>query len=540
MKLSELIKNKNGSLLRITIMAGVLFLFITGVTLSVFYLIERNATKTTRQLDSFTRALRQYDTLFENISGTPADYKRLSRELDRIEKTAIGVESWLSVLKRKRTLSRLYPPSMENYRISVNSALAAYPMSQPVAAIASESLIKDSAINNEAEIKLRSWLEFLTDPLFQKLSLSLHVLLGDFSSPKKAAAIPSSFQTDGTEAITNNLIILKIIRSDINSASQDIQSMLYTVPGEDSLRLAGEFYYDFGDLQKSAEIFSWIKGDKALARQADALYLAGYEETARTIWLILSDSSCPQSIYNLGITSVNSDEASLLFQRLINIDSSVRQYGLISYSRMLEFPEAIVLLQNTDGLQPSNNPYIDLEIIRRQAQRWELGRQIAEAWLLLDRHHGNNDMYQWAAWLFLFQRNYIELKILLNRFEMHQFTDQWVNICKAIQLMFDGELETAEILLEEIPQEEAPWVVHANLGKISETQLSARNALEQYRLALTKINNQKTASRIYVNIAGCYSSMKFPEEAMIALLNALELDSANMVARFELDRLSSY
>jgi len=538
----NLFKLKRRNLLRITIAAGVILLFITGVTITFFYLTERTATKTARQLDNFARSLRQYDILFDNISGDQGDYLRLSRELDRIEKTAIAVESWLSVLKRKRTLSRLFPSSADNYKKSVKTALEAYPMSQPVAAIAAESLIKDTAIDSEAGKLLRSWTELLTDSLFQNLRLYLHVMLGDFGSPQKASVLPLSIQTDGTEDITNNLTILKVVRSDISGALQDIQTVMYSSAGDNFLYLAGEFYYDFGELERSAEIFSMIKGEKALVRQADALFLAGYEETAKTIWLILSDLYNPQSIYNLGITSENNNDALNWFKKLIDMNetSLIKQYALIRYSRLFDYSEAIALLQNTEGLPPQDYPFIDLEICKRQASGRELGRQIAEAWFLLDRHHGNEEMYKWTAWLFLLQRNYEELKILLNRGEVKQFTDQWVNTCKAYALMFDGELDKAENLLESIPQEEALWTVHANLGKIKQVQHSASGALEQYRLALNKTKNPKTASRIYVNIAWCYSAMKNPNEALTALLYALELDSENMTARFELDRLMSY
>jgi tetratricopeptide (TPR) repeat protein len=540
MKLPNL-KLMNSSNMRVILFAGIMLLIISGSVFLVFYLMERSATKTSRQQDNFARSLRQYDIQFTDITGTEKEFERLNRDLDRIEKTAIGVESWLSVLKRRRSLARMYPPSMENYRKSINSALKAYPMSQPITAIAAEALIKNTAINSEAEQKLREWLPVLTDPLFNKLRLSLHVLLGDFRNPQRAQVIPERLTSDGTEAIIIDLIILKIIRDDIQSALSDIQTMMYLIPSSDSLRLAGEFYYDFGELERSAEIFSLIDDEKALIRQADALYLAGYEENARIIWSMLSDSCNNRSFYNLGFTSKNNDEAAGWYEKLINLDTayitdpSVRQFGLIRYSRLLETTKAVSLLQTEER---SGNPFVDLEIIRRQTLNWEIGRQIAETWLLLDRHEGDEDMYRWAAWLILFQRNYSEIRILLNRTEMLNLDYQWVKIYRAVQLMFDGDIETAEEILRPIPVDEAEWTVNANLGVILEAQRSASRALEQYQLAFSKIQNPKTAARIQIRIARCYVALNRPSDAILALIYALELDPENLTARLELDRLT--
>jgi tetratricopeptide (TPR) repeat protein len=541
MKLPNLKITKNSNTLRVILLAGVMLLIISGSVFLIFYLMERSATKISRQQDSFAKSLRQYDIQLTDIAGTQGEFESLSRDLDRIERAAIGVESWLSVLKRRRSLARMYPPSMENYRKSINSALKAYPVSQPITAIAAEALIKNTAITSEAEQTLRNWLPVLTDPLFNKLRLGLHVLLGDFRNPQRAQVIPVRLTSDGTEAITMNLIILKIIRGDIELASSDIHTMIYLIPSSDSLRLAGEFYYDFGELERSAEIFSLIDDEKALSRQADALYLAGYEENARMIWSMLSDSHNDRSLYNLGFTSKNNDEAAAWYERLVNLDAayitdpSVGQFGLIRYSRLLETAQAISLLQTEER---SGNPFVDLEIIRRQTLNWEIGRQIAETWLLLDRHEGDEDMYRWAAWLILFQRNYSEIRILLDRTEMLNLDDQWVKIYRAAQLMFDGDIETSEEILRSIPVEEAGWTVHANLGVILEAQRSASRALEQYQLAFSKIQNSKAAARIQIRIARCYVALNRPSDAILALIYAMELDPENLTARLELDRLT--
>jgi len=532
--------------------------------MSVFFLIERSATKTTRQQENFAQSLRDYDAQLNEITGAEKDFVLLNRELDRIEKKAISVESWLSVLKRRRALARIHPPSMENYRISVNSAAKAYPMSQPVAAIAAAALIKDTAVNMETEESLRSLLPLFSDTALNTLALSLHVILGDFKNPETSKVIPYYVFSDGTESITINLAIMKILRGDIPAAASDIQTILHSPsPFTETLRFAAEFYYDFGDLERSAEIFSHIDDEKARIREADALYLAGFRDSARSIWYMLANNNMPngRSLYNLGVTAKESEEAAAWYKKLVDLNITnadnlpapdVRQFGLIRYSRTLDFPQAIEALEKTEGLDPHLHPFIDLELCKRQSSGRELGRQFADTWLLLDRHSENEYLYRWASWLFLFQRNYGELSILLDRIdhfqndhlnEHLQYEQPWAKTIKAIQMMFDGNLEAAEETLRSIPLEDAQtqgiqWLIYANLGRIMETQRSHGRALEQYELAAYKTENPQTRAKIILRIARCLSILGRPEEARRALEYALDLDPGNLSARLELDRLS--
>jgi len=558
MRLPNITGIQNHKVLRVTLITGLIFFIIGSGALAVFYLTERNSTKTTRQQDNFSRRLREYDTLFWDNSAD-RDFERLNRELDKLEKMTIGVESRLSVLKRRRSLARIHQPSLENYRKSVNNAVELYPMSQPIAAIAAEALIKNTAINKEAEAKLREWMVLLNDPLFNTLRLGLHILLGDFKNPEKAMRVPvlnSSFSPDVTEEVLLDIIILRILNNDIHGAASDVQAMLYSPsPSVNSLRFTAEFFYDFGDLERSAEIFSAINDEKAIGREADALYLAGFEESARLIWSILSDSQNEplkeRSLYNLGVTANDIFEAALYFGKLVNTEiannipvSAEKQFGLIYYSRLLDIPQAINVLEK---IKPADYPYVDLELCKRQAPVRELRKQFAEAWLLLDRHYDNEELYRWVSWLFLFQRNYDELRILLNRVENLKSNGQWTpaywtsthwaEVCGSIELMLKGDIDTAENILRSIPAEEADWTVHANLGRNIEARRSPSRAIEQYNLAALKTENYKTAAKIQLRIAKCFSALGRPDEALRALQYATELDPENIAVRLELDKM---
>jgi len=533
--------NNLNPLLRITLLTGLILFVLAGAVFGVFFLIERSSTKTQREQESFARLLREYDGAFSELAGTEREFVFLNRELDKIEKRALGLESWLSVLKRRRALAAIHPPSLANYTDSIERALKIYPMSQPINAIAAAALLKNTAVNIETEQKLRERLSAFEGGEFNNLRLSLHIILGDFRNPARAFALPDDLSGGGTESVNVDMAILKALRSDYRGAAADIQIMLnsHSPLSDNTLFFAAEYFYDFGDLQRSAEIFNMINDERALVRQADALYLAGFTDMSRSIWTILASSDNENSLYNLALTTEDAEEAASYLERLVSLDSvsdsGCFQFGLIRYSRLLDTTRALSLLQNTEGTS-ARFPFVDLEIVRRSAQSQEGGRQAAEAWLLLDRHPENEDLYNWVSRLFFFQRFYSEAKILLRRVEHFQFEGQWVPLYNAVLLMNEGDIDAAQDILRSIQAESADWSVHANLGRILEAERSHLRAIEQYEAAVEKTQNPKIAARIQLRIARCSSALGFTNEARRALEYAVELDPENLTARLELER----
>jgi tetratricopeptide (TPR) repeat protein len=509
--------------------------------------MERSSSAITRQQDNFNRILREFDDNYKNSYFTEREIDFLNGELDKLERTVISVESWLSVLKRRRLIANIHIPSMINYRNSIERALGAYPFSAPIIAVASSALVRNSAINREAEQTLRSWLPFIADESFNTLRLSLHVLLGDFNNPQRAQVLPANLFSDGTQEISVNLAILKTLREDYTGAASDIQMLLREGGREGErgalnvLRFAAEYHYDFGSLLRSAEIFSLINDERSLVRQADALFLAGFTEIAHAIWNILSEYNCITSLYNLAVTSEEKEKSLTFLQRLVSLEteeaeaSTALDFGFIRYSRFLEYPQALALLR-----QRNRNIYVDLEIAKRHAQEHNLGRQIAETWLLLDRHEDNEELYKWACWHLFFHRDFHETAILLDRLELLGISAVWVDVYRAIQLMAEGYIFNAQNLLRSIPAEYAPWTVYANLGRIYESLGSPARAIEQYELAIETLLafqfDQKTAARLYIRIARCFMALARPLEARRTYQLALELDPENILVRLELDR----
>ena len=560
---------------RVLLLAGLSLLVITGSVFIFFYLNERNAHSSVRRQDNFNRLLGEYDTAMRVFYRTESEFAYFNGQLDNLEKRAISVESWLSILKRRKALADIHFPSSENYRKSIENALNAFPLSQPVIAAACAFYVKNTKITEDTETRLRSWLPFLINPEFNELRLSVHVLLGDFHSPASASYLPinifnvtpvdfvrsDAVLSGSMESILTNFTILKTLKGDYRGALADIQSFLdimeYDISLSDiTLRFAAEYHYDFGNLLRCAEISSYLNDEVSLIRQADALYLAGYHDMAAVIWKILSEQQDTQfehikdiSLYNLFMISDNQAASLSFLDTLVNnADTEVNknnplrslawQFGLVRYSRFMDYQRASALLRNNNS---GNYPYIDLEICKRLSYEQNPGRQMAQTWLLLDRHEKNKDMYNWAAWLFLFHRNYEEARILLDRFDRYQFSDNWADVYRAIRLMNEGRLEEAEKIFYSIT--DAGWVIYANIGRIFEAVLSPLRAIEQYNLAAEKIDlsagqNNKIASRIQIRIARCLVSLNRIAEARTALQYALTLDGENLSARLELDRIS--
>jgi hypothetical protein len=530
--------------LRVTLLAGLILLIIALGGLIFLYFSERSFWKGSRKQDSFLSLLRDYDAASDEFFGTQREYDRLHGELDKLEKKAISVESWLSILKRRRILAKNHAPSEEIYRSSINKALKAYPKSEPIITIAAAAIIKNTAVTKEIESQIRDWLPFITEPSFNALRLSLYVLLGDFNSPQKANTLPANLSADGIESVAVNLAILKVIRDDYHGAASDIQTMLNGEPSSQTIRFAAEYNYDFGDLIRSAELFAQLNSNEAMIRQADALYLAGFQQNAMAIWFVLANIQNEISLYNLAVTAEDSRLAADYLEKLVNLESSVsnsRQFGLIRYSRLFDNAKALALLRANKKFSPNDFPYIDLEICKRLVQGQNPSFQIAQAWLLLERHEKNSELYQWVCRLFYFQRCYDEALILLNRIDQLQIKEKWVDVYKALYSMVEGKLDNAEELIRPLLFQEPEWYDFANSALILESMRTFGRALEQYKLAIEKLQpsnlqENKSAAKVQIHIARCFTALKRPADARQALLYALELDPDNLTASLELDR----
>jgi tetratricopeptide (TPR) repeat protein len=352
--------------------------------------------------------------------------------------------------------------------------------------------------------------------------------------------------------ILANMAILRMLAGDALGAIAGIQAALAISLSPELVRLAAEYFYDFGDLRRSAELFSLLPDEAALGRQADALWLAGYTDSARRIWTMQADS--PTALYNLAIAAPTREESAALLERLVRLDSaavdanSPRRFGLIRYSRLLDAPQAIAVL-NAERSDVGPDALIDLEILRRRAETAEIARVIAEMWMLLETFPDAEDLYQWGAWYCDYQRNHTESDVLLMIAARHGFTGPWKGLHGALGSLRQGDLDAAEEALVAVAA--APhhwtnaWVAQANLGRILEARHAPARALASYERALASVllfassieGWQRIASQIQLRIAFCHRAMGRATESRSALEYALELNPDNLVARLELSRL---
>ncbi|MCL2138874.1 MAG: hypothetical protein FWH41_05020 [Treponema sp.] len=581
----------SGNFSRITFFTGLILLLLIGITVLITYSSGYGFSFGSNSETNFGNQLAEYDYRYNRLIGSGQrsfqyqELDALSEELDKLEKYATQVESWLSVLKRRKQLADIDSGLIIAYHQSSQNARLAYPYSESIAAIAAANLIRNAAISPEMETQLRIILPLLSNSQVMPARFGLHILLGDFGSPQKAAEyflqenkLPAELNmkeltdftpANKTETMLLDLAILQILANDAQSAKSAILTAQLLHPlSQKIISLAAEYAYDFDDPLISAELFSMLPDRISAMRQADAFWIAEKVDDSIGIWKELitqpetEQNLLCRSLYNLAVIAKTQEETETHLERLLKEagqDDAFRQYGLIRYSRLRDAEEAAVMLEEEKKPNPDMplinddqiNALLELELIKRKAktENSEMSRIIAETWFLLDLFSGNENLYQWGAWYFQLQRYYSESALLLDMALRHNFEGQWLGVHRALQEIYEGRLGPAEEILQEAIEaaaEKGNWPAAANLGRVQEARREPELAISNYQLALpqlasSKATNQadgkKTASRIWLRIALCHKFLRNTNECRQALKNALELNPDNINAKIELDRL---
>jgi tetratricopeptide (TPR) repeat protein len=510
--------------------------------------------------------------------------------LDRLEKNALGVESYLSILKRRRNLTRIvaseYQSRFQNaYRDAAERASAAFPFSEPLAAIAAEARILSYPagtpnFTGEDQADLRRYAGFLSaSSHLIPLALDISVLLGDFSDPGEAALMTggaellnngiSSFSGPEREGFLINSIIQRLLRDERDAAQSQIVTLLggegnnggyITGVSEIAQRFGAEYFYDTGNFMRAAEIFSRFSDPPSLGSLADTLWFAGFHDGAVEIWTVLAASSATvetsagspaispaanlparipgdlkiRSLYNLASVAGDTNQKIAYFEKLF-AEAPGHVYGVIGYSRLFDSERAEDII--TELYPRQQEPLADLELLRRRLDGWETRRTVAETWLLLGRHPQEAALYQWGTWYFDRQRQYPETALLLRQARLNNIDGPWLALHDSLRLIRENRLEEGAAILEEQAQDNGVWQIPANLGLILESRRSPSTAMNYYETAASLVKEPLDAAKVQLRIARCLRILGRTQESRQALEQALNLDPDNLNARLELRRL---
>ncbi|MDR1986023.1 MAG: tetratricopeptide repeat protein [Treponema sp.] len=524
--------------------------------------------------EGFYQGLADFDELFDQNADLdqPDVSLRLNRALDALGKKSFGFETSLSLLKRRRFLAYKNPRFLEPYQKALRIALEAFPFSEPIAALAAEELLfRDAPITEETALKLTGYASRIAETDLKPVALSLYIVAGTFQDPLKVAAIPhilSLFSVplpvlpgertyeDLQVALAKDGILIRILQGDIPRATVQIQELLQTAKAQDLtselVQYAGEFFYDYGNPLRAAELFSQFSDEKSMSRQADALWVAGHSSGAQNLWTVLvspnqagkeGPDASPEikiaSLYNLAVTAQTPEEGIGYLERLLAEapDShAFRVYGILRYTRLLDTPQSIRILEKEQG---RNQPLIDLELLRRRRTGLSLNQAIAETWLLLNRYPTDERLYRWGAYFFDYQRRYTETALLIKNARSYQVQGSWIPIHDSLHLLMEGHLEEAEERLTSILSVDPIWQVPANLGLILEARRAPVAALEYYQQAATLVTETEAAAKVQFRIGHCLRILGRDRESRQAFERTLELNPYFLNARLELQRLDT-
>jgi len=552
---------------------------------------------------SFAQALEEYDQKNKDTLS----FKQHNSLLDGLEKKAPDTESALSVLKRRRQLALKAPKDREQYLTAYVGAAARarkqYPYSAQIGAVAAEALIMNG-YSGEGEITadIQELASLMSEGALTNLSLAFSVYCGAMKDPEEARLLPRELFTllcslaegEEREKYLVNSCIRTVLEDNSKEAFAMVNGLFTEAPIRDeTIRFGAEFFYDYRNFLRSAELFSSFTDSRSLARQADALWLAGFSDGARGLWRTaaadtrntgVSDDDLSfikaRAYYNLGSTTTDKKEAGYYLEQLFaaNSENTIAQtFGIIRYSRLVPTDRALAILSQTDY---EHEGLFDLELLRRRSEDWDIDKCVAETWILLNRHTNDGRLFEWAVWYFDFQHRYEETALALRNAGINRVEGPWSALHRSYALVQEKEYSEAEKVLQSIvrsPQETkyAPgrrtqplWQAAANLAILLEKQGNLQDALQYYEIAAGQITSlitwptaesadgqppaeepgipaagvspeRRDAARIQLRIAGVLRSLGKKPESVRALDYALDLDPENLEARLEKRRIDA-
>ena len=510
---------------------------------------------------SFFAVLEDYDRRSAAEPGMPGPERNAL--LDALEKKALDTENHLSVLKRRRAV----PGGSVRYAEGAERARKLYPYSGQIAVLAAESVMRLSP-SGQARANMLELVPLMTEGALGNFALAFSVYSGAMSDPATARRLPAGLfpllcaaaSGKERERYLVNAAVRTALEEGSGEAVKTLNALFDEEPELDETWIFGaEFFYDHGDFLRSAEFFSRFTDGRSLARQADALWLAGFADSAAGLWRAASSGSGeerPRSLYNLVSTVSEPAEKLRLLERLFSGDPAYepgRLFGVIRYSRLAVNDRALAILDRTDKTEP----LFDLELLRRRSENWIIDKTVAETWILLNKHGGDLRLAEWAAWYFDFQRRHAETALLLGNLERNGVQVPWMELHRAFAMIREGDFSGAGQTLRAAgggaKRYGRYWQAAANLALILDLDRKPEEALELFEIAAAIQANEvnrlremmasggalREASRVQFFAARCLRALNRDTESRRTLDYALDLDPDNLDAALEKRRLET-
>lgn len=586
-------KTDSKRIVKIACVAGVFVVLFFALVIIWTALRTNTGILSKNQYDgvSFVEKLRRFDEIYDTYlrSGRlPA--REISEALfAALEKTAIGAEGRLSVLKRLRLLSRADASFLPDYAASALRAAEKFPHSVPLAAIAGETLVlfPEAAQSDSPSALQKNYARVLAgsgplgEQIAQPAAFYLYALAGSLSTPESAAALPeagSVFRASMRDLVGEDAVSMAINGAILSICAKNMSdAAVYLIPLDRDGLLSSRsrmffacYEYDFGDLITAAKLWTDAGGEKNLALAAGAFYEAGMTESALQLWYLIAQNTVKdpeavrlrcRSLYNTARHSGSRLAKTNALETLLSVPGGAENgadavlYGTLLYTRLMGGGRAEAIL--TDLTENSNHPLFDLELHRQRVRRTPIEKAVADTWLLVDRHWNDNRVYRWAAWFFGFLRRSQDLDSLVDAGVKRGRSGIWMDLARARNAIRAEDYDAAERFLdraakeadsgyeEDLPSEQ-DWPADADRALIFEARHDFRSALSFYASARNKIplrdvedddDLKKSAAKIELRLSRCYSALGMREEARRAVLNASELDGEDIGIRMAKDRL---
>jgi tetratricopeptide (TPR) repeat protein len=484
-----------------------------------------------------------FSVLLDRIDDSLADPDRAIQTESMIEQAesfvrsrGLGVESELSVLKRRRDLAYLLPSYADSYLEGALGCSARFPHSDLAAATVAEAAL--GMPGPQAEAVLREHLARLDGVAFGALRTFAEARLGSLSrpvsllSPEPLLAAADAYADHDAALLAVDAALSALLSGDALTArgiARDRLARPDELP-ERALRFHAELSFDFGDRRDAAALFSRLPGVEAVLLRADSFHLSGDAASAKEAWLSAAVEGNRIALYNLASASADPAEA-LAYARRLRSAAPDFPEGAVLFSRLASPEEADAALSEAD------DALTELELIRREAPRLGVDRTLARLWLLANAETGSEETARWGAWYAASNGRLQEAVRLVRSYEKENGPSPWGEFYLGLDAARSGRIDEAEAAFEKAAVESGDWHLAANTAVLSESRRDTREALRRYEIAVSLCAPGPQSADLQLRISRLLTVLGRSADARRVLEYALDQDPGNRRVRAELKRL---